>query len=224
MRNSTLTLFFIVFSTLLFGQDPNNNKIYTSVDSIAEFKGGTRAYGKFLRTNLRIPVEMKVKGISGKAYIQFVVTNKGLVEDVKVLKDVGFRSGEEAVRFIKLTSGLWNPAKVKGQLVNSQLMYPIEFILGEYIEGYLVILEQSENYKEGLKLMSEEKYEEAYKQFSIVIKAYPKTKGAFYNRGLCCEKLGKQEDACKDWNRAKQLGDKKIDSILTEHCLGVESK
>lgn len=48
-------------------------------------------------------------------------------------------------------------------------------------------------------------YNAAKERFSYAIDLYPQYFQAFYNRGLCWESLGKNEEALKDYNRALSL-------------------
>lgn len=62
----------------------------------------------------------------------------------------------------------------------------------------------------GIKLMSEEKYEEALAQLKSAVSAGPKVAENYYQRGRCYLNLGKNEEALKDLTKATELDPKAI--------------
>ncbi|WP_373513321.1 TonB family protein, partial [Persicitalea sp.] len=65
----------------------------------------------------------------GKVFLTFVVNADGSVQDIKVLKGMGFGTDEEAVRIMKQTPK-WIPgAKEDGEKVNVKYNLPISFVL-----------------------------------------------------------------------------------------------
>jgi hypothetical protein len=58
------------------------------VDKPAEFPGGESAMFEFLSKHLVYPPRAKEEKISGKCYMQFVVTKEGLIANVKVLRGI----------------------------------------------------------------------------------------------------------------------------------------
>lgn len=106
------------------------DEIYTAVEQQAEFPGGPRAFGAFLQKNLRYPsVAQRVKA-GGKVYVQFVVNTDGTIQDLQVIKSVGFGCDEEAMRVIKAVPR-WTPGKQSGHAVRSRFTQPITFVLSE---------------------------------------------------------------------------------------------
>ena len=96
----------------------------------AEFPGGPRAFGAFLQRNLNDPYVAQRANVGGIVYVQFVVNTDGTIEDVEVLKSVGFGCDEEAVRVIKLLPK-WIPGTQDGTHVRSRFTQPITFIISE---------------------------------------------------------------------------------------------
>ena len=62
--------------------------------------------------------------------MQFIIEKDGTVIDIKVTKGIVDGCDEEAVRVIKLTSGLWNLGKNNGNPVRLRKIFPITFKLG----------------------------------------------------------------------------------------------
>jgi TonB family protein len=108
----------------------NSNEVFTSVEQPAEFPGGPRAFGAFLQRNLRYPAAAQRANVGGKVYVQFVVNTDGTIEDLEVLKSVGFGCDEEAMRIIKAVPR-WTPGKQSGRIVRSRFTQPITFVLSE---------------------------------------------------------------------------------------------
>lgn len=85
---------------------------------------------EYVKSNLKIPDEVFMRNLSGEVLVEFTITKKGIIKDIKILKDIGFGSGEEVVRLIKSINNLqekWIPAKYDGKSVNSTIKYSIKF-------------------------------------------------------------------------------------------------
>ena len=109
---------------------PAEDEIFTAVEQQAEFPGGPRAFGAFLQRNLKYPSAAQRANVGGKVYVQFVVNTDGTIQDVQILKSVGFGCDEEAMRVIKSVPK-WNPGKQSGRAVRSRFTQPITFVLSE---------------------------------------------------------------------------------------------
>ncbi|WP_281232192.1 energy transducer TonB [Flavobacterium gelatinilyticum] len=129
-----LILILICFVQTIFSQhkepaiksDPdyvvNGNEETTRVDSKPEFRGGSEAlYNDFIKNNYRMPI---VKNLKGKVYVSFIVEIDGTLSNIKVLRDIGYGTGEEAIRVLKL-SPRWIPAKRDNKYVRWNYSFPI---------------------------------------------------------------------------------------------------
>ena len=108
----------------------NINEVYNFVGGIgamAEYPGGEEKLHKFLKDNLVYPKEAGENRIQGTVLIEFTIGKDGSVSDAKVLRDIGFGCGEEAVRVVKMTK--WKPGKIGGENVESTYTLPIKFQL-----------------------------------------------------------------------------------------------
>jgi periplasmic protein TonB len=102
---------------------------YFPYETAASFPHGDRkGLIKYLSENLNYPKEAQKKGIEGKVYIQFVVSDKGEITNIKVKKGVNPLLDEEAVRVVK-SMPRWNPGTFNGKPVNSVFSLPITFRL-----------------------------------------------------------------------------------------------
>ena len=106
----------------------NNEPIFTVVEDPTEFPGGKDSLNKFISDNIICPQEALDKGIEGKVYITFVVEKDGSINDIKIIRDIGYGCGEEAKRIVKLMPK-WKPAKQREINVKQQFVLPISFKL-----------------------------------------------------------------------------------------------
>ncbi|MDD4747252.1 MAG: M56 family metallopeptidase [Salinivirgaceae bacterium] len=105
-----------------------DDPIYTVVEVMPEFPGGTKALMQYLQTNITYPPEAKANGIKGRAVVSFVVTKTGAIENVKLLRSVNELLGLEAIRVVKSMPN-WTPGSNKGVNVNVKYNLPISFVL-----------------------------------------------------------------------------------------------
>jgi periplasmic protein TonB len=104
--------------------------IYDIVDEQAEFPGGTPALKMYMAENVIYPQTAVEKGFQGKCFLQFVVTKKGEITDIKVKKGVPNcpECDAESIRMVK-SMPKWIPAKINGKAVNSTFNLPVSFRL-----------------------------------------------------------------------------------------------
>lgn len=102
--------------------DKNNSYNYTEVAITPEPKNGIMDFYNFIAKKYRIP--NTPKGIKGKIYISFVVDKEGKIIEPKILKDLGYGTGEEAIRIITDYKG-FTPGEERGQKVKYSYSLPI---------------------------------------------------------------------------------------------------
>lgn len=107
-------------------QDPRNisdNTIYNTagVEVKPQFPGGMDQFYKFVAENFKTP---KVEKLAGKIYVTFVIEIDGSITGMKVLRDIGYGTGEEAIRVLKL-SPKWLPGQQNGKTVRCTYSLPI---------------------------------------------------------------------------------------------------
>jgi TonB family protein len=100
------------------------NTIFTSVEVSPEFPGGMSKFYSYLQKNYRYPAMAREQGVSGKVIMQFVVERDGSLTDIKVLRDLGLGTGEEAVRLLK-SMPKWKPGVQNGRAVRVAYTLPI---------------------------------------------------------------------------------------------------
>lgn len=106
----------------------NSGEVFTVVEQIPEFPGGMSELGLYLIKNLRYPAEARKAHIEGRVFVQFVVTETGAIQNLRILKGIGFGCNEEAVRVVSQMPK-WNPGKQNGKPVAVMYNLPIQFEL-----------------------------------------------------------------------------------------------
>ena len=107
---------------------PGEGKIYTVVEKQPQFPGGVKAMYQFLADNIRYPEAAAEANVTGKVFLSFVVTAKGDIQDVMILKGIGFGCDAEAVRVVSAFPN-WEPGTQDGMPVNVKYNLPIMFSL-----------------------------------------------------------------------------------------------
>jgi TonB family protein len=81
---------------------------------------------QFLAKNILYPTAASKANVSGRVFLSFVITETGDVEDIQVLKGIGFGCDAEAIRVLK-TFPKWIPGEQGGVPVNVKYNLPINF-------------------------------------------------------------------------------------------------
>lgn len=92
-----------------------DTKVY-NIDSInvkPEFEKGIEKLHKFIRQNYKYPEE---EDLIGKVNVNFIVEKDGELSDIKITRDIGFGTGDEAIRILKKCPK-WIPGKHNNKLV-----------------------------------------------------------------------------------------------------------
>lgn len=106
---------------------PNTEKgtdIYTSVEILPEFPGGLSGFGEFVQKNFNMPKDFKG---NGNVLASFIVETDGSLSNIKIVRDLGFGTGEEALRILK-NSPKWSPGKQDGKPVRVAYNLPIRLV------------------------------------------------------------------------------------------------
>lgn len=100
-----------------------DNNIYNTagIEVKPDFPGGMAKFYKYVGNNYHTPEE---EGLSGKVYVTFVVEKDGSLTDIKVIRDIGFGTGKEAIRVLKACPK-WNPGEQNGKKVRVLYSLPI---------------------------------------------------------------------------------------------------
>jgi protein TonB len=103
----------------------DENQVYNTagIDVTPQFPGGINEFYRFIGQNYIVPKE-KPDFAKGKVFTSFIIEKDGSISEVKILKDIGFGTGDEALRVLKLCPK-WSPGKSKGKEVRVLYSLPI---------------------------------------------------------------------------------------------------
>jgi protein TonB len=102
----------------------DSNELFNSagVEVKPEFPGGIAKFYNFIKNNYQAPDE---PGLKGQVFVSFVVEKDGSLTDIKVLRDIGFGTGKEAMRVLNKCPK-WTPAEQNGKKVRCSYQIPIK--------------------------------------------------------------------------------------------------
>jgi protein TonB len=100
-----------------------DNQIYNTagIEVKPEFPGGMDKFYSYVGKNYQTPEE---EGLKGKVYVTFVVEKDGSLTDIKVIRDIGYGTGKEAIRVLNKCPK-WNPGEQNGKKVRVLYSLPI---------------------------------------------------------------------------------------------------
>ena len=107
-------------------EQPVEGKVFTVVEKQPEFPGGVKAMYQFLEKNIKYPSAAARSEVSGRVFLSFIITSQGKIQDVKVLKGIGFGCDEEALRVVSAFPN-WIPGSQDGKPVAVKFNLPIHF-------------------------------------------------------------------------------------------------
>jgi hypothetical protein len=96
----------------------------TEVSEKPNFPGGMDKFYKFVGENYKISPQASEIKLKGKVYITFMVEKDGSLSEFTILRDIGYGTGEEAIRVLKLCPK-WIPGKVNNIPVKTLYSLPI---------------------------------------------------------------------------------------------------
>jgi len=92
-----------------YGEEKEQTEVYIS----AKPENGKRAFKNYVEENIRLPEEVISGEVSGKVKLQFTVTSRGEITDIKVIKSLSQACNQEAIRLLK-NGPKWEPATRNG--------------------------------------------------------------------------------------------------------------
>lgn len=95
--------------------------VSTTAEKQPSFQGGLEKFYAFIGQHFKVP---NVKNLKGKVMVEFIVETDGSLSEIKVLKDIGYGTGDEAIRVLK-SSPKWNPGEQDGKPVRVLYSLPI---------------------------------------------------------------------------------------------------
>ncbi|MBF4464316.1 energy transducer TonB [Flavobacterium sp. LC2016-12] len=105
---------------------PEDTKVYNAseVEALPKFPGGIEKLHVFLKKNYVIPEELTEDEASrGGVFVNIKIEKDGSLSEIKILRDIGYGSGEELERVLKLSPN-WIPALKDGNPVRCLYSIP----------------------------------------------------------------------------------------------------
>lgn len=103
---------------------------FITVEIEPTFPGGMEAFLKYVQKNYRYPTQAVASGIKGQIILTFIVERDGSLTDIRIVRDLKFGTGEEAVRLLK-ASPRWTPGVQNGREVRVAYTLPIALDLSQ---------------------------------------------------------------------------------------------
>lgn len=92
--------------------------------------GGINAFRTWIGNNYRYPDAASSAGVKGAVEVSFVVERDGSLTDIKVVRDLGYGTGQEAVRLLQ-RAAKWKPGVQNGRPVRVAYTLPIRLDLSQ---------------------------------------------------------------------------------------------
>jgi len=100
----------------------NPNQIYTAVEVMPDYPGGINEFRNFVAK--QYDTSGFGRALKGQIVVQFVVEPDGSLTNFKVLKDLGYGTGDRAIRVIKRAKK-WKPGNQNGRAVRVLYNFPM---------------------------------------------------------------------------------------------------
>lgn len=111
-------------------QDSLENLLFVVAEEMPVPVDGMAAFLRYIGANYQYPAAAVKEEVKGRMLVGFVVEKDGSLSDIKVLDDLGFGTGEEAVRVVK-NGPKWKSGIQNGKPVRVQFTLPIVLNVGE---------------------------------------------------------------------------------------------
>jgi periplasmic protein TonB len=127
--NGTSLTSTLVGTNTLVTTEPDiiDKTIYNVVQEMPEFEGGVSALMKFIAQNINYPYVAKEAGKEGTVHVSFVVNETGIVENISIIRGIGFGCDEEVVRVISKIPKWKKVGKNSGRAVKVRFNVPVKF-------------------------------------------------------------------------------------------------
>ena len=117
VTNFLMTVAVVLFCVTACKQNQSNKEPenYSTVEQKPMFDGGDASkFATWVFGQIKYPEEAYKDGAQGRVLLQFVISKKGVVKDVKVARSSGNELlDKEALRVVSM-SPAWTPGKVEG--------------------------------------------------------------------------------------------------------------
>ncbi len=185
------------------------DSIYTNMDEGPTFRGGWDSLTNFVVNRLDYPDSYADSCKTGILEMTLFINAKGQIriENQLDFNNLGMDFQFEAMRLAKKTNGMWLPAQNKGKSVATTLPLRVFFksdrpgckTANEHFDQTLVLSDTAAS------LLDAGKTEEALAKWNEALTLQPNNTELLYYRGTALLNLNRREEACKDFNRVKEI-------------------
>jgi TonB family protein len=150
MKKTILLSFFLFVIHAINAQETtienkvDTDSIYSFVDVMPSYPGGNKDMFSFIAKDIKYPIEALENNIQGKVFVNFYVDIDGSIREPKLLKDIGFGCGVEAIRVIK-NMPKWQPGIKNDVLVKVYYTLPVTFKIVDTLGNQIPINNYIEN-------------------------------------------------------------------------------
>jgi len=102
------------------------DSVFINPEVRPQFVGGDKAFMAYLSKNIRYPQQALQRRVSGRVFVNFILSAQGKVQDAHVVSGPGSGLNDEALRLIWLMPP-WEPGRSNGQPVRVACTVPISF-------------------------------------------------------------------------------------------------
>lgn len=111
-----------------YASDDSKSKPIETLDRQPEPEGGMDAFRKWVGINLSYPEAAISAGVKGTVQVAFIVEKDGSLSNVRVVRDLGYGTGDKAIDLIK-RAPRWRPGFKNGEPVRVEYTFPIRLNL-----------------------------------------------------------------------------------------------
>ena len=115
MKTIAVLLASMMSTIFVFGQNPVTKNVEVTRPA---FSGVfPESINEYLAENIEYPIRSKERNIEGTAVVEFVVSEKGTLSNIKIINSITPEIDSEVLRILKLTDNKWTPGTQNGQPV-----------------------------------------------------------------------------------------------------------
>jgi TonB family protein len=205
----TLPVRFKLEEALPYYKNNSGDTIYTVLNTGPVFKGGLDSLAKFTVNQLQYPAGKDTACRTGIIEMSLLIRADGAVkiENQIDFSNLGLDFQWEAIRLANRTIGMWTPATYQGRQVTTtqplrvvfQSDFPSCKFMNSQFEKAVVLA------NEGAELLDKKQPEEAISKFTAALVLQPDNTEWMYYRGSALLNLNRRDDACRDFNRIKEI-------------------
>lgn|SRR5690606_30896587 len=123
MKKVTLFILLLISFVGYSQKELDSIQIFAAAEIAPEYPGGINAFRQFIAENYINP--KTDKNIKGTIVLTFVIEPDGSLSSIKVIRDLGYGTGAEAVRVLK-KSKKWKPGVQNGRPIRVMYNLPLQ--------------------------------------------------------------------------------------------------